>query len=80
LNARDKEQLQGIGITDHTSIVMEANRVPVKQRLMESVNYKVNNMIQKMSIFKVIFDDVIRKGLPTFWDGNGELYNLDQYK
>jgi len=37
-------------------------------------------VVKNVTNFKRNFDEVIKKGLPNFWDRNNELYPLEKYK
>jgi len=47
---------------------------------MESANYKMRKISIKIKRFIDLFDSLKNKGLPSFWDGNGEVHSLDKYK
>lgn len=61
-------------------MIMQANLVVAKYKLMEASNYQAQEMTNKVVAFKYSFDKVITWGLPSFWDGNINLIALEEYE
>jgi len=67
-------------IKDRTSMVMKANQIITKQRLMETAVYKRSGLLNSVKSTKSMFDTVMKLGIPSFFDGDGYLYDLDKYE
>jgi hypothetical protein len=80
LNNRTKEELKDLQVNDRTSIVMDAKRVITKRILLQNVETKCHEVMREISTFKNIFSDVIKHGLPSFWNENGDLYPMNNYQ
>ena len=55
-------------------------KIIAKHNLLKSVQTKVIQMDQSIQEFKDLFEELFIKGLPSFWDGKGKLYDQEQYK
>ena len=64
---------------DHTMMAMQANQMFTKQRL-ETVVYKRSGLLNSVKSTKSMFDTVMKLGIPSFFDGDGYLYDLDKYE
>jgi len=49
---------------------MDAKRVLTNKRILHNDENKSHHIVGEISSFKNIFNDVIKHGLPSFWDGN----------
>ena len=58
---------------------MQANQMFTKQRL-ETVVYKRSGLLNSVKSTKSMFDTVMKLGIPSFFDGDGYLYDLDKYE
>jgi len=75
-----KEELKDLQINDRTSILMDVERVITKLILLQNVETKCHELMREISTFKNIFNDVIKHGLPLFWNENGDFYPMNNYK
>ena len=64
---------------DRTMMAMQANQMFTKQRL-ETVVYKRSGLLNSVKSTKSMFDTVMKLGIPSFFDGDGYLYDLDKYE
>jgi len=46
-----------------------------KKRLMQNDENKACDITREIVSFKKKINDVIKHGIPSFWDGNGDLYS-----
>ena len=53
---------------------MEANKMISKNILYQNVYELTSKLSIDVKSFKSIFKNIIRKGLPSPWDGNSDLY------
>jgi hypothetical protein len=57
-----------------------SKKVIAKKILMQNAKNKAHEITLEISSFKKIFNEEINHGLPTFWDGNGDLYAQKNYQ
>jgi len=67
-------------VNDRTNIVMDAKRVITKRILLQNEKPKCHELMREISTFKNMFRDVIKNGLPLFWNVNGDLYPMNNYQ
>jgi hypothetical protein len=79
LNAVPTADLQTIGVKDRTALIISARRIIAKHNLLGSVRNKAMQMEHSIQEFKDAFEELFVKGLPSFWDGKGLLYNQEDY-
>jgi FtsZ-binding cell division protein ZapB len=79
LNVVPTAELQTIGVKDRTTLIISARRIIAKHNLLGSVWNKAVQMEYNIQEFKNAFEDLFVKGLPSFWDGKGSLYNQEDY-
>jgi hypothetical protein len=60
-------------------LIIWARRVIAKHKLLKSVQTKATQMEQSVQEFKYLFEELFIKGLPTFLDGKGKLYDQEEY-
>jgi hypothetical protein len=79
LNFVPTAELQTIGFKDITALIIWARRIIAKNSFIKSVQTKAMQMEQSIQEFKDTFEQLFIKGLPSFWDGNGKLYDQEEY-
>jgi hypothetical protein len=79
LNAIPTVDLPTIGVKDRTALIISARRIIAKHNLLRSVQNKAMQMEQSIQEFRDAFEQLFSKGLPSFWDGKGSLYNQEDY-
>jgi hypothetical protein len=80
LNITTKEELKDFQFNNKTIIVMDAKRVITKRILLQNEKPKCHELMREISTFKNMFRDVIKNGLPLFWNVNGDLYPMNNYQ
>ena len=55
-------------------MVIESNKLITKNNLAQNVLDLASQLYHDVGSFKSLFDHLIHKGLPSPWDGNGDLY------
>jgi len=80
LNNRTKEYLKDFQVNDKTNIVMDAKRVITKRILLQNAETKCHELMREISTFRKIFSDVIKNGLPSLYNENGDLYPINNYQ
>jgi hypothetical protein len=66
-------------VKDRTALIISARRIISKHNLLRSVQNKAMQMEHSIQEFKDAFEQLFTKGLPSFWDGKGSLYNQEDY-
>jgi hypothetical protein len=79
LNSVPIADLQTIGVKDGTALIISARRIITKHNLLRSVQNKAIQMEHIIQEFKDAFEQLFIKGLPSFLDGKGSLYNQEDY-
>ena len=79
LNAKLKAQFNNLGVSNRTRLVMDATKVLTKVSLIYKAEGKVK-LVTKDVAHLTFFCKVIFKGLPSFWDGHGDLYTTQRYR
>jgi hypothetical protein len=79
LNSIPTVNLQTIGVKDRTTLIISAKRIIAKHSLLRSVQNKAVQMEHNIQDFKDTFEQLFSKGLPSFLDGKGSLYNQEYY-
>ena len=79
LNFVPTAELQTIGVKYRTTLIIWAKRIIAKHNLLKSVQTKSVQMELSIQEFKDLFEQLFIKGLPSFWDGKGKLYDLEKY-
>jgi Txe/YoeB family toxin of Txe-Axe toxin-antitoxin module len=79
LNSMPNVELQTIGVKLKTGLIIWSRRIIAKHKFLKSVQTKAMQMEQSMQEFKDTFEQLFIKGLPSFWDGKGKLYNQEEY-
>ena len=69
-----------MGVKNITYLIREANEVITKRTLMNRAQSRINNMVSKITFFKLLVIDTISRGLPHLWDGNEDLYRKGDYQ
>jgi hypothetical protein len=80
LNNRTKEDFKDLQVNDKTNIVMDAKRVITKRILLQNAETKCHELMREISTFRKIFSDVIKHGLPSLYNENGDLYPINNYQ
>jgi len=75
LNIVPTIDLQTIGVKYRTTLIIWARRVIAKHNLLKSFQTKETQMEQSVQDFKDLFEELFTKGLPSFWNGKGKLYD-----
>ena len=52
----------------------------MKQTLLKRTQGSIKAFTNDIAAFKVMFYDIIKLWLPHPWDGNGEIYQKEEYK
>jgi hypothetical protein len=79
LNFVPTVDLQTIGVKDRTALIISARKIITKHNLLRSVQNKALQMEHNIQEFKDAFEQLFIKGLPSFWNGRGSLYNQEDY-
>jgi hypothetical protein len=79
LNSVPTDDLQTIEVKDRTALIILAMRIITKHNLLRSVQNKAMQMEHNIHEFKDAFEQLFIKGLQSFWDGKGSLYNQEDY-
>jgi hypothetical protein len=79
LNNITKEELKDLKFNDINSFVMDVKRVITNRIFLQNAETKYHELMREISTFKNIFSDVIKHGLPSFWNANGDLYPIKNY-
>ena len=66
LNSRTKTELQFEGIQDRTDLIAQSKKYIIKDKMLQNNTAKANFMLDRVSDFKVIFQNVFEHGLPSF--------------
>jgi hypothetical protein len=77
LNFVPTTELQTIGVKERTTLIIWARRIIAKNNFLKSFQTKATQMEQSIQEFKDLFEQLFIKGLPSFWDGKGKLYDLE---
>jgi len=79
LNSMPTSYLQTIRVKDRTVLIISARKIIAKHNLLISVQNKAMQMEHSIHEFRDAFEQLFIKGLPSFWDGKGSLYNQEDY-
>jgi FtsZ-binding cell division protein ZapB len=79
LNSVSNADLQTIGVKDRTAIIIWARKIIGKHNHIKNVQTKAEQMEQSVQDFKDLFSQLFNKGLPSFWDGRGNLISQEEY-
>jgi hypothetical protein len=79
LNVVPIVDIQTISVKDRTTLIILVRRIIAKHNLLRSVQNKAMKMEHNIHEFKDAFEQLFAKGLPSFWDGKGSLYNQEDY-
>ena len=79
LNIVPSSSLQIIGVKDRTTLTIWARIIITKHNLSNSVQNKVAQLEKSVHDFKDLFEELFIKGLPSFWDGKGNLHEQESY-
>jgi hypothetical protein len=79
LNSVPTSDLQTIGVKDRTTLIIWARRIITKNNLLKLVQNKAMQIERSLQEFRDTFEQLFVKGLPSFWDGKGKLYNQEDY-
>jgi hypothetical protein len=79
LNFVPTAKLQTIGVKDMITLIIWTRRIISKNNLLKSIQTKSIRMEQSIQEFKDLFEKLFIKGLPSFWDGKGKLYDQEKY-
>ena len=74
-----KEDLQELGVTDRSSIILSTKKVIYKHNYVHTVNSKEDLLLKKVGNFKTNFNEMFKKGFPFFWDDKGNLISKEIY-
>ena len=80
LNTLSKGELKTMGIKDIIAIITWASNVLGKHHHIESVQAKVDKMLQQVKSFKGLFIELFKKVMPSFWDEHGKLISQFEYQ
>lgn len=78
-NSTTKSNLHVLKVNDRPTLIMAANKVIYKHIYVQSVKRKVENLHKKVQHFKNRFTNLFNKGMPSFWDSNGNLISQEAY-
>jgi hypothetical protein len=59
-------------------LIIWARRLIAKHNMLKLFHTKAMQMEQSIQEFKYIFEELFVKGLPSFWDGKGKLYDQEE--
>ena len=79
LNSVPPADLHTIGVKVKTTFIIWARIIIAKHDLLKSVLNKETQMEQSVQDFKILFEELFIKGLPSFWDGKGKLHDQEYY-
>jgi hypothetical protein len=67
---RMKHETKYFNFTDRTNIFMDSKIFLTSKRLLQNDENKSHQLVGGIDSFKNIFNDSIKHGIPSFWDGN----------
>ena len=79
LSALSEDQIKRMGIQDKVVVVSWARRVIGKYRMMENVQAKIDIINHRFKEVISLFNPLINKGIPFFWEEKGPLLNQGEY-
>ena len=68
-----------MGVNDRLGIIFRERRFIEKHNLMKIVKDKADHMLEEVQQFQKKLQAIFDKGLPSFWDNNGQLLIKDDY-
>ena len=68
-----------MGIRDKVVVVSWARRVIRKYRMMENVQAKINIINHRVKEVISLFNPLVNKGIPFFWEEKGPLLTQEEY-
>ena len=71
LNRRTKGQLEEMKITNRTRLIKVVKKTIMKQTMMKRTQNNIRALVDDITYFKIMFNEVTKLGLPHIWDENG---------
>ena len=70
LNRRTKGQLEEMKITNRIRLIKVVKKMIMKQTLMKRTQNNIRELVDDITSFKIMFNEVTNLGPPHLWDGN----------
>ena len=79
MNNAFKVDLQALGVSNRSTIIMSTKKVICKHNQVKNFQNKANALLKRVESFKNRFADLLKKGLPSFWDNIEYLFSQETY-
>jgi hypothetical protein len=80
MNSISRETLLREGVNDIKTMVMETERIFTKRNLIQQPQNECIALKRNVEFFSNKFENLVKMGLPSAWDKNGNLLSYKNYK
>ena len=70
MNTASRVDLQALGVTDRSTIIISSKKVLGKHNQVKNVQNKDDALLKEVTNLKRRFAELIKKGLRSFWESN----------
>ena len=70
LNRRTKGQLEEMKITSRIRLIKVVKKTIMKQTMMKRTHNNIRALVDDITSFKIMFNEVTKLGMPHLWDWN----------